>query len=113
MTVGEWLDIWLKTYLGGIKPLTVLSYTQPVNNHIKPALRDIKLDRLNPHTIQCFYNGLGVAHKDKAGLSPKTIGNIHGVLHKALQQAVKIGYLRTNASKACELPRTDRNQTLG
>lgn len=110
MTVGEWLDIWLKTYLGGIKPLTVLSYTQHVNNHIKPALGDIKLDRLNPHTIQCFYNGLGVAHKDKAGLSPKTIGNIHGVLHKALQQAVKIGYLRTNASEACELPRTEQTE---
>lgn len=108
ITVGEWLDIWMNTYLGGIKPLTVLSYTQHVNNHIKPALGDIKLDRLNPHTIQRFYNDLGITHDKKAGLSPKTVGNIHGVLHKALQQAVKIGYLRTNASEACELPRTEQ-----
>lgn len=33
MTVGEWLDIWLVEYLGGVKPMTVLNYTQHVNNH--------------------------------------------------------------------------------
>lgn len=38
MTVGEWLDIWLNTYLGGVRPYTVLNYTQHINNHIKPAL---------------------------------------------------------------------------
>ena len=38
-------------------------------------------------------------------MSPKTIKNIHGVLHKALQQAVAIGYLRFNPADACTLPR--------
>ena len=33
MTVSEWLDIWLAEYLGGVKPMTVLNYTQHVNNH--------------------------------------------------------------------------------
>ena len=55
---------------------------------------------LNAHTIQHFYNGLR-----KKGLSPKTIKNIHGVLHEALQQAVMIGYLRVNPSDPCALPR--------
>lgn len=110
MTVEQWLDIWLKTYLKSVRPYTVLSYTQHVNNHIKPALGDIRLDKLKPHMIQQFYNDLGKAHGNKPGLSPKTVQNIHGVLHKALQQAVKIGYLRSNASDACELPRAEKTE---
>ena len=47
MTVGEWLDIWLETYPGGARPYTVLNYTQHVNNHIKPALGKVRLDKLN------------------------------------------------------------------
>ena len=53
-----------------------------------------------------------MAHGDKPGLSPKTVQNIHGVLHKALQQAVKIGYLRINASDACELPRAEKTEIM-
>ena len=34
--------------------------------------------------------------------------NIHGILHKALQQAVSIGYLRFNPADACTLPRVVR-----
>ena len=91
MTVSEWLDIWLAEYLGGVKPMTVLNYTQHVNNHIKPALGAIKLETLNTHEIQSFYNDLQKPHGDKAGLSAKTVKCVNGVLHKALQQAVAIG----------------------
>ena len=108
LTVGEWLDIWLETYLGGVRPYTVLNYTQHVNNHIKPALGKVRLDKLNTHTIQQFYNDLGTAHGDKPGLSPKTIKCIHGIFHKALQQAIAIGYLHSNPTTACELPKAER-----
>lgn len=108
MTVGQWLDIWQRDYLGGVKPFTVLNYSQHIKNHIKPAMGAIKLEALNAHTIQGFYNDLGAERDGKPGLSPKTVKNIHGVLHKALQQAVKVGYLRFNPADACELPRIER-----
>ncbi len=110
MTVGQWLDIWSRDYLGGVKPFTVLNYSQHIKNHIKPAMGTIKLEALNAHTIQSFYNGLGAERDGKPGLSPKTVKNIHGVLHKALQQAVKLGYLRFNPADACELPRMERKE---
>lgn len=110
MTVGEWLDVWASDYLGGVKPRTVESYTDQIKNHIKPALGALKLEALNAHTIQGFYNGLGAERDGKPGLSPKTVKNIHGVLHKALQQAVKIGYLHFNPADACELPRVERKE---
>ena len=110
MTVGQWLDIWAADYLGGVKPFTVRSYSDQIRNHIKPALGSVKLEALNAHTIQEFYNSLGAEREGKPGLSPKTVKNIHGVLHKALQQAVKIGYLRFNPADACELPRAVRKE---
>ena len=131
MTLGEWLEIWQRDYLNSAKPLTVLTYSQQVKNHIKPALGAIKLEALNAHTIQNFYNTLAkegmlvpkhgedgkavrnngkLVYEKAAPLSPKTIKNVHGVLHKALQQAVKLGYIRFNPADACELPRVERRE---
>ena len=112
ITLGEWLDLWAADYLGGVKPFTVASYTGQIRNHIKPALGAVKLEGLNTNTIQRFYNSLGAGTREKTGLSPKTIKNIHGVLHKALQQAVAVGYLRFNPSEACTLPRIVRKEIL-
>ena len=100
MTVGEWLDTWTKEYLSSVKPSTLYSYQATVRNHLKPKLGAIKLDALSPHTIQSFYNDLS----NTAGLSPKTVKNIHGVLHKALQKAVLNSYIRFNPANECELP---------
>lgn len=68
-------------------------------------------EALNTHEIQQFYNALGEPSRTrKAGLAPKTIKDIHGVLHKALRQAVEIGYLRFNPADACKLPRVERKE---
>lgn len=111
MTVGQWLDIWQQDYLGGVKPKTVESYKCQIRNHIRPAMGALKLESLNAHTIQGFYNRLYAEKEDGgAGLSAKSVGIVHGVLHKALQQAVKLNYLRFNPSEACELPRVERKE---
>lgn len=102
MTVGQWLDIWQEDYLGGLKPFTVASYRTQIKNHIMPAFGAMKLKTLDAYTIQRFYNRLT--------LSPKTIKNIHGVLHKALQQAVALGYIRFNPSDSCTLPRMEKKE---
>lgn len=105
ISVGAWLDIWEADYLGDIKPFTKASYHTQITNHIKPALGAVKLQALTAPQIQRFYNGL---QDGDAPLSPKTIKNVHGVLHKALQQAVEIGYIRFNPAGACKLPRVEK-----
>ena len=119
MTVGEWLDIWARDYLNDVKPFTVVSYKGQIKNHIKPALGAVKLDNLAPHTIQRFYNDLGKPKTKKRtdgtveeipGLSPKSIKNVHGVLHKALQQAVENQYIRSNPADVCKLPRIEKKE---
>ena len=105
MTVGEWLDIWTAEYLGGVKPRTVDLYKGVVKARIKPGVGALKLDALTPHAVQSYYNGLS-----KEGLAPKTVKNIHGILHKALQQAVSNGYIKTNPADSCILPRAVRRE---
>ena len=110
LTVGDWLDIWEKEYLGDVKPFTVASYKGQIKNHIKPALGAVRLEELAPHTIQSFYNALGKPQGNKPGLSPKSIKNVHGILHKALQQAVENQYIRFNPADVCKLPRVERKE---
>lgn len=110
MTVGEWLTIWQAEYLTGVRPRTVEAYNCQIRNHIIPALGAIKLEVLVPHTIQSFYNSLSQPREDQSGLSPKSIKNIHGILHRALQQAVMVGYIRSNPADACTLPRVERKE---
>lgn len=105
MTAGQWLDIWTAEYLGAVKPRTLDSYKATVRTHLKPGIGAIRLENLVAHTIQELYNGL----KNK-GLSPKTIKNVHGVLHKSLQQAVSNGYIRFNPADACVLPKIEKKE---
>lgn len=106
LTVKEWMDIWSEEYMKGIKGSTAHLYRTQVNLYIKPALGAIRLESLTAPMIQQFYNRL-----EDRGLSPKTIKNIHGVFHKALQQAVAIGYLRFNPSDACTFTRVEKKAT--
>ena len=77
---------------------------------MKPGLGAMRLDALEPHIIQSFYNGLLSPKKKEKAFSPKTVKNTHGVLHKALQQAVSNGYIRINPTDACVLPRVEKKQ---
>jgi len=111
LTVGAWLDIWLAEYVkDAVKPFTYSSYETQCRVHIKPALGAVKLSALNAHAIQSFYNKLHRGDDDAKSLSAKTVRNIHGVLHKALKQAVRLSYIKFNPSEACTLPRVVKKE---
>ena len=124
MTVGEWLDIWIKEYASDKKFGTVKTYQASITNHIKPALGAVPLGKLTAPQIQKFYNELGktghvIKKKDKKTgkvtitrqpLSTKTIRNIHGAFTKALHVAVSVGYLETNPADRVTLPRVERKE---
>lgn len=101
----EWLDIWQSEYLGSAKPHTRKSYEATIENHIKPAIGKKQLQELTPVLIQRFVNHLQNQKDVEKPLNPKTVKNIHGVLHSALQQAVRIGYLKTNPASLTILPK--------
>ncbi len=130
ITVGQWLVVWHAEYVGNVKPATAAKYEQDIELYIKPAIGSVLLQKLQPPAIQKMYNdlkktGRKIIKEDKpkveepkAGkekkapaakpLSPKTIRNIHGCLHRALQQAVLLGYIRVNPTEICTLPRVEK-----
>ena len=124
MTVGAWLDLWLKDYTGDKKYLTVKHYTAQIETHIRPALGAVKLGKLTTPQIQGFYNELGrtghkIEKKDKKTgkvtvtfepLSTKSVRNIHGILTKVLHTAVAVGYIKNNPADRVTLPRVEKKE---
>ena len=110
MTVGEWMDAWSKQYLGGVKESTVAAYNATIRTHIKPGIGAVRIDALDTNLVQNFYNRLREPTKNRDAVSPKTVKNVHGILHKALQQAVANGYIRFNPTNSCVLPRIEKKE---
>ena len=110
VTVGQWLDVWQQDYLVNVRPSTVTSYEATIRNHIKPRIGAIRLESLTTHDIQEFYNSLRTPSENRKALSAKTIKNIHGILHHALQQAMLNNYIRTNPSNSCVIPRATKKK---
>lgn len=106
LTVARWLDMWTKEYLGNLKRLTQEQYNIQCSRYLKPGLGAIKLAALNTHMIQQFINSL--SNGERAELSAKTVKNIHGVLHKALNQAVENEFITHNPASACKLPKVTK-----
>lgn len=107
-TVGQWLDTFYVSHIiNKVKTATRASDESVINKHLKPHFGRTKLSELKGAQIQKFYNELLVSGRvdGKGGLSPKTIKNIHLVLHKALEQAVKEDLLIKNPLKSVTLPR--------
>ncbi len=75
MTVGEWLDVWSKNYLGGVKESTFAANNATIRTHIKPGLGAIRIDSLDTHMVQSFYNSLREPTERRDAVSPKTVKN--------------------------------------
>lgn len=112
MTVGVWLDIWLKEYNGHVAPSTIRTYESHIRNHIKPGLGAVPLQVLSIQDVQKFCNNLQQYGQtdlqkktNRKPLSAKTISVIHGIIHKALEQALDLGYIKTNSARKTKLPK--------
>jgi integrase len=108
-TVGSFLA---QEWLPAVRPprlraSTWSSYGMNVETHIIPALGATALQRLSAAQLTAFYQALleNGRRDGHGGLAPKTVRNIHGTLHAALQDAVRWGYVARNVADAVELPK--------
>jgi integrase len=109
-TVKQWLEIWQKEYMGNKKYGTIRNYKNVCKYHIIPYIGQYCLSDLKPHIIQSLYNRLQRGENGENALSAKTIHNVHGVLSKALNQAVWNEMIRTNPARLTTLPRMVRKE---
>lgn len=106
LKTADWLNTWVTEYIGNVKSSTRKSYQDHVRLNIIPYIGNVPLSKVTAAMIQQMYNELQVEKE----LSPKTIKNVHGVLHRALEQAQKMGYIRSDPLVAVTLPRIERKQ---
>lgn len=101
LTVGDYLDLWLRDSVQDTVRLTTYQgYERVVRLHIKPALGRIKLDNLTPVHVRSLYR-----ERLEAGLAPRMVQLVHTILHKALKQAVNDDLIPRNVTEAVKAPR--------
>src|SRR5919107_280329 len=105
LTVGEYMDRWLKDVKDTVRQSTHERYEYAINPHITPALGRIKLKDLTPAQVRWFYR-----ERLDSGLAPATVHKLHVVLHKALDAAVADGLIPRNVAAGVKLPRISREE---
>ena len=103
-TVSGWLDTWLATYCTDLKPMTVSGYRNKIEGRIKPYIGTVQIASLTNVQVQRYYNRLSAGDEKHKPLSPKSVQNIHGILHKALEQAVTAHLIAANPCDHVKLP---------
>jgi integrase len=100
LTLGEYLDRWLGSVEGSLRPGAFRRYEEITRLHIKPPLGKTKLDRVNPLQLQGLYKA-----KLDSGLSPRTVQIIHATLRRSLNQAVRWTLIPRNPAEFAEPPK--------
>ena len=105
-TVLAYLDDWLeKDHKHHVRVGTYANYRINLDSHIAPALGHIQLQKLTWEQVQSFYDSVR-----EGGLAPGTIKIIHGLLHRALDTAVKRGLVARNVCDLVSPPSLPRHE---
>jgi integrase len=109
ITFGDYLlERWLPTKQSQLRPSTFSSYRNNVITHVIPRIGLIPLQKLQPEDLDTFYahllrdgrrNGVG------GGLAPKTVRIIHGIIRKALADAMRKGTVTRNVADLADPPK--------
>ena len=100
ITTGEYLTHWVETIAGqgAIRPTTAKTYDVAVRVHIVPRLGRVPLQELTRKLIRELYATLRARGRARGhgSLSVKSVHNVHLAFHRALEDAIEDGLLRSN-----------------
>ncbi len=101
VTVGDLLEQFLDS--ATLAPTTYHDWLSVTTRHLKPALGDLPLWKLTARDCDQLY-----ARMAAAGLGPSRVRCAHVVLHRAVAQAVRWGWLARNPVSAATRPPVPR-----
>jgi integrase len=93
-----------------LRPSTWANYRTYTAAYVVPILGQIKLQALTPVQLNHLYAHLleqgrrKTINSGRTGLAPKTVRNVHVMLHSALHDAMRWGYLVRNVAEAADPP---------
>ena len=118
-TVGTWMDTWFENVAKiKVRASSHQTYKGYIDNHIKPSIGNIPLEKLTTMDLQKFYRKLLTkgrierkeSEKQPKGLSAKTVRNINQVISSAMDLAVAQKIIIENPTNACELPKVEHKE---
>ena len=105
LTTAAFLEEWLVSISHSVKPTTLQRYEELVRLHATPEFGDVRLTRLSPSDLERLYGS-----KIRNGLAPKSVWNLHLVLHRALSYAHRRGLVENNVAKLVDPPKRQRRE---
>ena len=118
-TVGAWMDEWFENYTKvKVRPSSHQTYRGYIDNHIKPNIGKIQLEKLTSLELQKLYKKLltsgridRIESKHQAkGLSPKTVRNIHQIITSAMKLAKEQKIIASDPTEGCALPKLEHRE---
>ena len=118
-TVGQWMDVWFEHYAKvKVRPSSHQTYRGYIENHIKPNIGTIPLEKLTTLDLQKLYKKLLTSgridrieskHQPK-GLSVKTVRNLHQIISSTLALAKEQKLIDSNPAEGCALPKPEHKE---
>jgi hypothetical protein len=99
LTVADFFATWLEATAPTLRPASFRRYQDVARLYIVKQLGGVKLSWLTAGDAQRFYARL------LETLSPTTVYHLHGVLHHALDDAVKWDLIIRNPTDMVDVPR--------
>ena len=108
LTVAVYLtQRWLPSKRMTLRPSTWDSYRRVIDLHLIPRIGRIPLRHLRPDHLERLYADLLDAGRadGTGGLHNKTVAEIHMILRRALDDAVRRDWIHTNPAKVAHAPK--------
>jgi integrase len=106
-TLGTFLDRWERDWAAlnvGFK--TLERYVELLRVHVRPNLGALPVQKLQPaHLAELYTKLLREGRGEATGLSPRTVGHVHRVMHKVLTVAMQWSVVHRNVASAVKPPK--------
>lgn len=112
VTVAQLFDRYLSQARSRVAPKTLERYQDLTRRHLLPTLGAIAVGKLKPAHLASLYTDLA-AHgraNGKGGLSPRTIGHVHTLLHGVLAWAQRMELAGRNVADIATPPKGNRRE---
>lgn len=108
VTMQEYLEGWLERRERKLRPQTFAEYNRNCRKVIFPMLGQKKLREIKLHMVNEFYSRLA-----RDGTTNMSIRLLHRVLHAAMEDAVRQGYIAFNPAHRADIPaRKDAHDSM-
>ncbi len=113
-SVAEFMGTWHESVKASVRPTTWVNYRNYIRAYVVPTIGTTRLQDLTPLRLNLLYGHL-LEHgrvRGPGGLAPKTVVNVHRMMHRALRDAMQWDLVPRNAAEGATGPRVPHAKRL-